>query len=336
MPVPEGQRDTDVDQLVFYSLLLPRAQPRPDLLRQLLTSVESLRRHGGRMPVVVFAYGDTAPVVEPLLRPYDVSVVPRGSYEERLARHCPPGSTFLVQYPLLHKFLNFDAIAALQPRQALFLDCDTIFFGDVSRLFARYGEAHVYAREEPTCGRSHYGYDPGYLDESALQRLASSLGIAALPPFNLGAVLFNHGIWSALADLEPTLVGYAWRLLLWLAGNPSERRAGSYGEIGPARAMRERPQALAAWSAAGPPLPYPSANEWILDQVALWLALGHLRGLSCADFSPHHVVQNGELLSHPAPGAEWVLCHYFSQNMTRVEQWLRAPGNADHRLAVNA
>ncbi len=331
------------DQLVFYSLLLPRATPRPDLLRQLLTSVESLRRHGGRMPVVVFTYGDdTAAQVEPLLAPYGVTVLPQGSYEERLARHCPQGWSFLAQYPLLHKFLNFGAIAELRPSQALFLDCDTIFFSDASRLFARYAEAHVYAREEPTCSRSHYGYDPGYLDEAALGRLTASLGIGTLPPFNLGAVLFNHGIWRALADLEPALIEYAWRLLLWMAANPNELRAAAYGEIGPARAMREQPHALAAWSVASPPLTYPSANQWILDQLALWLALGHLPGLAYGDFSPHHVVQNGELLSHAAPHPEWVLCHYFSQNMTRVEQWLRAlngstpDGSGEHAIAVNA
>jgi penicillin-binding protein 2 len=43
-------------------------------------------------------------------------VLPQGSYEERLARHCPQGWSFLAQYPLLHKFLNFGAIAALDPR----------------------------------------------------------------------------------------------------------------------------------------------------------------------------------------------------------------------------
>ncbi len=312
-----------VDQLVFYSLLLP-AHPRPDLLRQLLTSVQSLRRYGARMPVVVFTYNDTAAVVEPLLAPYGVSVLPQGSYEARLAQVCPDGWPFLAQYPLLHKFLNFGAIAALQPRQALFLDCDTLFFDDVGRLFATYADAHCYAREEPTCRRSHHGYDREYLDETALVRLTSTLGISPLPPFNLGAVLFNHGIWSALRDLEPALITYAWRLLLWLAMNPSERRSGSYGEIAPASSMRQHPDAMAAWAAASPPLPFPSANEWILDEVALWLTLGHLPGLRYGDFSPHHVVQNGELLSHAVPRPEWVLCHYFSQNTSRVEEWLRA------------
>lgn len=319
-----------MDQLVYYSLSLPSGPPPPDLLRQLLTSVQSLRQYGARMPVVIFTYNYEAQVIEPLLAPYDVQVVPQGSYEARLAEVCPDGWPYLAQYPLLHRFLNFGAIAAMQPRQALYLDCDTIFFDDVGRLFATYNDAHCYAREEPTCARSHYGYDPDYLDESALVALTSSLGISALPPFNLGVVLFNHGIWSALADLEPALITYAWRLLLGLATNPRDRRDASYGEIAPCSAMRQQPQAVAAWAAASPPLPFPSANQWILDEVSLWLALGHLSGLQYGDFSPHHVVQNGELLSHPVPRPEWVLCHYFSQNTSRVEQWLHASS------AVNA
>ena len=319
-----------MDQLVYYSLFFPKAQPRPELLRQLLTSVETLRRYNSRVPVVVFTYDGAEAAIEPLLAPYGVALVPQGSYEERLARVCPEGAPYLVQYPLLHKFLNFAAIAEMRPRQALFLDCDTLFFGDVGRLFADYGAAHCYGREEPTCSRSHYGYDPGYLDEAALWRLTSALGIGSLPPFNLGVVLFNHGIWSALADLQPALIDYAWRLLLWLAMNPSEQRAGTYGEIAPASSMRQQPESLARWATAATPLPFPSANEWILDQVALWLTLGHLSGFRYEDFSPHHVVQNGELLDHRVPRAEWVLCHYFSQNTARVEEWLRVP------IAVNA
>lgn len=320
-----------MDRLVYYSLSLSTSDARPDLLRQLLTSVDSLRRYNRHIAVAVFTYNGADTLIRPLLAPYDVAVIPQGSYEQRLASTCPDGWPFLAQYPLLHKFLNFEAIAAMQPRQALFLDCDTLFFSDVERLFETYNDAHCYAREEPTCARSHYGYEPEYLDETALRALTSALGIHSLPPFNLGIVLFNHGIWRLLADLEPALITYAWRLLLWLAANPpNEWRERTYGEIPPARAMREQPDALKAWAAANPPLPFPSANEWILDELSLWLALGHLDGLRYGDFSRHHAVQNGELLSYPAAQPEWVVCHYFSQNMGRVEQWLRAP------VAVNA
>lgn len=318
-----------MSELVFYSLFLPPADPRPDLLRQLLTSVQTLREHNRGVDVVVFIHGDLPPELEAALAPYDVRFHLQGSYEARLARLCPAGWPALRLYPLLHKFLNFTEIAAMRPRQALFLDCDTIFFGDVGRLFAGYGDAHCYAREEPTCARSHYGYDPGYLDEEALARLAGSVGVRSPPPFNLGAVLFNHGVWDALQGLDGTFVTCAWRLLVWLALNPDARRSG-YGEMEPVRLLRQHLDRLATPGDVRGALPYPSANEWILDQVALWLTLGHVQGLVCGDFSPAEVLQNGEMLSRPAPRPEWILCHYFTQNMPRLEEWLHASAIATH------
>jgi hypothetical protein len=80
----------------------------------------------------------------------------------------------------------------------------------------------------------------------------------------------------------------------------------------------------------GSALPYPSANEWILDEVSLWLTLGHIPDGNYSDFSPHHVLQNGELLGHSNIEPDWILCHYFAQNMSRLENWLRAPAPAAH------
>jgi hypothetical protein len=312
-----------VDQLVCYSVFLSReAPPPPDLLRQLLASVQTLRQYDERMPVVVFAYDDAQTAIEPMLAPYDVRVVPRGSYEERVKQLCPQGWTFLSKYPVLHKSFNFDAVAAMQPRQVLLLDCDTLFFDDVAQLFARYGDAHCYAREEPSCSRSPHGYRPEYLDEAVLLRAASTLGVHALPPFNLGVLLLNHGVWSALAELLPAMMDYVWRLLLGIAIEPRERPAPD--DAGLAAWVRQQQDALPAWAAASPPLPFPSTNEWILEQVAFWLALGHVPDLRYADFSPSHVVQNGELFAEAAPPPESVLCHYFSGLTARVEEWLRA------------
>ena len=62
-------------------------------------------------------------------------------------------------------------------------------------------------------------------------------------------------------------------------------------------------------------LPYPSANRWILDQVALWLTLGHIPGLTYGDFSPRDVLQNGEFQYRKLEQSGWVLCHYYTQNM---------------------
>lgn len=102
--------------------------------------------------MVIFVHGDPPVALASALAPYDVQIRQQGSYEARLARFCPSGWPALRQYPLLHKFLNFAELAALRPRQVLFLDCDTLFFDDVDQLFERYADAQVYAREEPTCG----------------------------------------------------------------------------------------------------------------------------------------------------------------------------------------
>jgi hypothetical protein len=319
-----------VTRLVYYSVVHSPSAPRSDLFDQLLGSVRSLRRYNRSVPVVVFVHGDAPAGLARALATHGVQLVAQEPYEARLARLCPSGWPVLRHYPLLHKFLNFVEIASIGPRQALFLDCDTLFFADVDRLFDAYDGAHCYAREEPTCRRSHYGYDPSYLDEDALSRVAWSQGVRPPPPFNLGVVLFNHGIWDTLAALDQTVVSYAWRLLVWLALHPSGDRAARYGEGDAVRLLRPQLHHLAPTGELQAALPYPSANEWILDQVALWLALAHVPDLIYGDFAAQHVVQNGEFLARAAPEPEWVLCHYFSQNTGRLQQWSGGSTSAVH------
>lgn len=311
-------------RLVYYSLALPRSDPRPDLLWQLDASVRSLRRYNQTTPIALFLYGDLPEETSRELEALGVTIIQQGGYEARLAPLAPRGWPALAEYPLLHKFLNFHAISALDPRQVLYLDCDTLLFDDVDRLFERYAQADCYAREEPTCARSAYGYDPSYLDEQALAQVAASQGLRTPPPFNLGAVLFNNGIWRQLATLDAHLIDYAWRCLLWMALHPPDGVSASYGECpGAARLRAELPR-LATREEIARALPYPSGNRWILDQVALWLTLGHVPGLAYDDFSPADVLQNGEFLSRHLDRCDWVLCHYYTQNMGRLDAWIRS------------
>src|SRR5437016_1551255 len=138
-------------RLVYYSFSASRTIPRPDMLWQIEQSIRSLRAYNTSVQVVVFTYGDVPPELAASLAPYGVSVCHKGSYLAALARMAPHGWQILSQYPVLHKFLNFYEIGALQPDQVLFLDCDTLFFQDVDRLFSRYSDADCYAREEPAC-----------------------------------------------------------------------------------------------------------------------------------------------------------------------------------------
>jgi hypothetical protein len=309
-------------RLVYYSLAASKSNPRPDLTRQIELSVRSLRAYNGSVPVMVFTYGDVPSELAPALEPYGVTFCHMGSYQAKLARLAPHGWQVLSQYPVLHKFLNFSEIAALDPEQVLFLDCDTLFFEDVDRLFAHYSQADCYAREEPTCSRSHYGYDPTYVDEDALTRLGEREGVSIAPPFNLGVVSLNNGLWHKLARLDSVLLSYAWRFAVWMAVNPAQGAAASYGEGQGIAYLREYFDQLAGEDDLQRALPYPSANRWILEQVALWLTLGHVPGLTYGDYSARDVLQNGEILSRDPRECDWVLCHYFSQNTERLNNWL--------------
>ena len=274
-----------MDRLVHYSLAFPPHEARPDLLRQLGTSLRTLREHNAEIPVALFVHGGMPAQLASLCREHDVMVHDQGPYALQLAALCPAGWPALVDYPLLHKFLNFRELAQTGARQILFCDCDTVFFSDVAALFDRYGDADVVAREEVHSGRSIHGVDRTFIDEPLLARIAAAEGAAVVPPFNLGVVLFNHGVWRALAPLDALVVDYAWRLV-----------TGA--------------------------LPFPSTNWWILDEVALWLALGHAPGVRTADFLPGDVAQNGEFTTADPHAAGWILCHYYSQNMHRIDAWL--------------
>jgi hypothetical protein len=274
-----------VDRLVHYSLALPPEEPRPDLIWQLGASLRTLRAHNAEIPVALFVHGGVTPELAALSHEHRVLVHDQGAYADRLAALCPAGWQRLAGYPLLHKFLNFRELARTGARQILFCDCDTVFFTDVAALFDRYGDADVVAREEVHSSRSIHGADRTFIDEPLLARIAAADGAVTVPPFNLGVVLFNHDVWRALAPLDELIVDYAWRF-----------NTGA--------------------------LPFPSTNWWILDEVAMWLALGHVPGVRTADFLPGDVAQNGEFADAEPHAAGWILCHYYSQNMGRIDAWL--------------
>ena len=322
-----GEEDRPVrpGRLVHYSISLADGEQRPELIAQLDASAGTLREHNPGIPAVVFLYGTLSADLAAVCRSHGLMVQEQGPYERRLAELCPAGWPALARYPLLHRFLNFRELAAAGAAQALYLDCDTIFFDDVERLFDRYADADVAAREEVHTSRNQHGVDRDFVDEPLLARLADAEGAVAIPPFNLGVVLFGRGVVATLAAYEALFVDYAWRFALWTAQHPAHGAAAAFGEfLGAAEAL-----ALTTPDALARALPYPSTNRWILDEVALWMTLGHVPGLRVADFDRGDVAENGEFsAAHPA-GASWVLCHYYSQNASRIDAWLRG-----HRAAA--
>ena len=308
------------ERLVQYSLTLADGQ-RPDLVWQFGASVRTLRMHNRTIPVVLFVYGAVTAELAALCRELRVAVYPQGPYEHRLAALCPQGWPALARYPLLHKLLNFRELAGLDPSQVLCCDCDTVFFDDVEILFDRYGGPDVVAREEVHSSRSHYGADRSFIDEYLLAQLAGHVRAARVAPFNLGVVLLNNRVWRSLAGLDRVLVDYAWRFVTWMGRHPVTGPAAQFGEfLGAAEA-----RALAGPTDLARALPYPSVNRWILDEVATWLAVGHVPGVRLADFHRGDVAQNGEFAGTDPRSAPWIVCHYYSQNMRRIDAWLKEP-----------
>ena len=59
-------------------------------------------------------------------------------------------------------------------------------------------------------------------------------------------------------------------------------------------------------------LPYPSLNTWIIEQIALWLTLGHLPAFSLGTFARSVVPQGGEFHDVSRSGGRCILAHYYS------------------------
>lgn len=275
-----------------------------------------MRRHNRDIEVVLFVYGNLWPQIRSVCATQSIMVHHQGRYEEYLARLCPTGWRALAEYPTLHRFFNMSMISERGFEQVLYIDCDTIFFDDVELIFSRYATADVTAREEVHTSRSPYGPDVRFLDEAHLATIASAERASFVAPFNLGVMLFNNGACGRVAAEVPRLVDYVWRFVTWMALHPLSHDA-PYREFGGV----DRALEAATTSDHARALSYPSQNRWIVDEVAMWLTLGHIDGLTTGAFEPSIVAQNGETLQADPAATGWVLCHYFSNNLDRIIQW---------------
>lgn len=314
-----GVSTTAIPRLVSYSLVCDE-QRRHEHAYQFELSVSSLRASNMRIPVVLFSHGPLAPEIAALCNRLGVMVAEQGPYSDRLAALSPRGGTAMARYPLLHKNLNFAELAAAGVEQVLCCDLDTIFFTDVEAIFDRYAGPDVVAREEVYSRRSVHGADRAFIDEPLLEHLAHHVGRAVVPPINLGVVLYNHGVVGPLTAIMSTFVDDAWRLL---TGLTVREFPNSHIDDGATFPWMADVRGHASDADRQRALPFPSNNGWIVDEVAWWLALGSIPGLTRADFDARDVAQNGEVLGTPHDRATWALCHYYSHNLTRVVEWLQ-------------
>ena len=292
-------------RIVTYSLSSTGPAQTTDYHEQLFNSVKSLRAYNGVVAIHVFLYGEHPPIFITRLEDEGVTVHHMGSYEDAIRRIRPRAFRTLVRYPVLHKWMNFHNLAPLEPAQVLQIDCDTYFFDDVEILFDRYSDCHYYGREEPSSRASDYGYNPNYLNEDKLFALARHVGATPVNPCNIGVSMLNHGLWSEIAKRTSIFLDYVFRLLAGLARNP-ETRGWLWSELAEVVMidLLEQPEVS--------DLPFPSSNVWILDQVALWLTIGHIPGLTHGHLSREHVIQGGE----DSESASKVVHHYFGLDKT--------------------
>ena len=307
-------------QLVWYSVSEPLTAHRGNVLQwQLLASVTSLRQHNRSMDVLVTWSGDLEPGLESELRRLGVTVTRCPEYRALLAGRV--GADLLCQYPVLHKYVVMDQAIEPHRSQILLVDCDTLFLGDVSLLFDRYDEGDIVACPEVGSRRGRWTYDPSYLDEDALTRTASRMAAKPVAPFNTGVMLFNRGAFPMMTQLGCDVVEMALRLMAGVAGSTAELKRPELTEL---RArLNSDPEALPGID----PVPLPSANHWIIEEVALWLALGSTT-LAVRDFDAADVALGAGVFDRPRHDSSWILGHYFTANTEAARAWWDIPPKA--------
>ena len=293
-------------KLVYYSLAL---QDRSPLENQWLQSIRGLRRYNQKIAVHLVVYGGVPSRIRSEADRSEVVVHELADYAEYLSGISEKGS-ILAKYRTFHKFLSLGHLPTQGLSQILYLDCDTFFFDDVGKLFQFYSSCDWYAREEPYSRQSHLGYDPAYLDETALECAARKEGLAQVLPFNTGVCLLNNGVWDRLQQLQSTYLDFAWRLFAGMDLNApvALKKEAIPAKIGGTTSLGQPPTE----NDRSRVLKHPSSNPWIIDQVALWMTLGDLRPMSQGFFDRKHVAQNGEIITALENGRGCIVAHYFS------------------------
>ncbi len=289
------------------------ASGRTDALWRFGGSVSTLRAHNATVPVALYVFGEVPDELASLCAVHDVTVHQLEPFATRLARLSPNAWPVLVGDRLLTRLLVLGELATLAPRQVLLFDQDTIVFRDVDELFAGYGHADLVAREEVHCDRSAHGIDRRMLDQPLLARLAALEGLPAVPPFDPGVMLLNHDLCARLAPLAARLVDYAWRLAVGASLRPGHPSVPTRG-IDLAAMRITDDDVLRA-------LPFPSADQRLLVDVAWWLTLAHVAGLDTDDFAPRHVAVGHEVATL-GTGDDWVVGHFAADGTGRLAGWL--------------
>ena len=264
-----------MSDIVFYSYKINRNSHINDHeLKRLDHSISSLRKFNHEIPVYLFC--DDPEFIPPYFSlEYDVRVLPF----EKAHNH---GMLFI------HKWYNlkfFDKRSGeFDDSNILYVDSDTLFYGDVQYLFDHYNYADVFGREEfgfrhdpNTGGGKDIRKALDYVD----QCIVESGGKTQVYKYCLGVMLFNNGLHLDVIDRLGELV----ELMLKI----KDRK-----------------------------IPYPVPNPRIIDEYAMWVILsriGVIGGLfGVQDVTQGYVEQKHEEFFNP------IVLHYTTKGEQRLAE----------------
>ena len=304
--------------LVSYTIYFAKTGPGYQyILDRHIRSVESLRRNNRSIPVYLGVWGGKLRTRDQhYLEKLRVEIRHLGSYEKHLRRNLPSKwATVFAQYPLGQKWLSLDQILTKRFDRVLHIDNDTFILCDIEELFEKFQQADFCAREEPTTKRRHIAYDPTYIDESIISSLQHSEKVNRIIPFNTGVVLMKREVTEWLSRNLDLYLCYLMRFTIWLV-----KQTGTIADepfLCAARRLNVAAASSRLW-----PLVYPSSNQWILDEFALWFTLATSK-FKIRFFPLSAVLQGDEF---PEIGTQWRaprLIHYYSANADYFfDNWL--------------
>ena len=261
--------------IVFYSYKINRNSHINDHeLKRLDHSISSLRQFNHEIPVYLFC--DDPEFIPPYFSlEYDVRVLPF----EKAHNH---GMLFI------HKWYNlkfFDKRSGeFDDSNILYVDSDTLFYGDVQYLFQHYNYLEVFGREEfgfrhdpNTGGGKDIRKALDYVD----QCIVEAGGKTQVYKYCLGVMLFNNGLHLDIIDRLGELV----ELMLKIKDNK---------------------------------IPYPVPNPRIIDEYAMWVILsriGVIGGLfGIQDVTQGYIEQKHEEFFNP------IVMHYTTKGEQQLAE----------------
>ena len=237
-------------------------------------SIRSLREFNNEIPVYLFC--DDPTLIPPYFSlEYDVRVRP---FEEQINH----GMLFIYRWFNLQYFE--DGKGTYIDANILYVDSDTIFYGDVEYLFDHYNYAEVFGREEfgfrhdpNTGGGKSIRKALDYVD----QCIVEAGGQDQIYKYCMGVMLFNGGIHLNIIDRLGELV----ELMLKIKDSK---------------------------------IPYPVPNPRIYDEYAMWVLLsriGIIGGLfGVQDVTQGYVEQKHEEFFNP------IVLHYTTKGEQQLAQ----------------